>query len=86
MLTVVINVRSFLICNKCFKRDVGETLDSFPMRWNNYIGHARKSDRGSSVRRNIYTCSFMNPGTLVLLRMSVYFGEVANARVIGEKF
>ena len=35
----------FLTCNKCFKQYVGQTVDEFRRRWNNYKSNDRKFQR-----------------------------------------
>ena len=34
------------MCNRCLKQYVGQTVDEFRHRWNNYKDNARKFERG----------------------------------------
>ena len=45
----------FITCNNCLKQYVGQTLDMFRSRWNNYEDNSRKFDRGEEdcIKRNI---------------------------------
>ena len=44
-----------LTCNCCQKPYVGQTVDIFRNRWNNYKDNARKFDRGQhSMQRHLY--------------------------------
>ena len=36
---------NLLTCNKCFKQCVGQTVDEFRRRWNNYKSNDRKFQR-----------------------------------------
>ena len=35
-----------ITCHRCIMQYVGQTVDEFRHRWNNYKGNARKFDRG----------------------------------------
>ena len=39
------NAICLLTCNKCFKQYVGQTVDEFRRRWNNYKSNDRKFQR-----------------------------------------
>ena len=45
----------FITSNKCLKQYVGQTLDMFRSRWNNYEDNSRKFDRGEEdcMKRNL---------------------------------
>ena len=42
-------------CNRCLKQYVGQTVDEFRHRWNNYKDNARKFERrGHGMQRHLY--------------------------------
>ena len=42
-------------CNRCLKQYVGQTVDEFRHRWNNYKDNARKFERGGhGMQRHLY--------------------------------
>ena len=44
-----------ITCNKCLKQYVGQTVDMFRSRWNNYKHNSRKFDRGEDrTQRYLY--------------------------------
>ena len=44
-----------ITCNKCLKQYVGQTVDMFRSRWNNYKDNSRKFDRGEDcMQRHLY--------------------------------
>ena len=44
-----------ITCNRCFKQYVGQTVDEFRHRWNNYKDNARKFKRGEHcMQRHLY--------------------------------
>ena len=51
-----------ITCNKCLKQYVGQTVDMFRSRWNNYKDNSRKFDRGEDcMQRHLYE-HFQLPG------------------------
>ena len=51
-----------ITCNKCLKQYVGQTVDMFRSRWNNYKDNSRKFDRGEDcMQRHLYEY-FQLPG------------------------
>ena len=52
----------FITCNKCLKQYVGQTVDMFTSRWNEYKDNSRKFDRGDDcMQGNLYEY-FQLPG------------------------
>ena len=44
-----------LACNKCRKQYVGQTVDTFRCRWNNYRSNSRKNAHGiSCMQEHLY--------------------------------
>ena len=44
-----------ITCKKCFKQYVGQTVDTFRNRWNNYKDNARKYERGQyCMQKHLY--------------------------------
>ena len=44
-----------LTCKKCLKQNVGQTVDNFRSRWNNYKDNARKHERGQHcMQKHLY--------------------------------
>ena len=41
-----------ITCKKCFKQYVGQTVDTFRSRWNNYKDNARKYGRSQHCMKN----------------------------------
>ena len=51
-----------ITCNKCLKQYVGQTVDIFRSRWNNYKDNSKKFHRGEDfVKRHLYE-HFQLPG------------------------
>ena len=50
-LTAAKNFVYLLTCNKCFKKHVGQIVDEFRRRWNNYKSNDRKFQRLESCRQ-----------------------------------
>ena len=45
----------FITCKKCSKQYVGQTVDTFRSRWNNYKGNAREYERGQHcMQKQLY--------------------------------
>ena len=61
-LTVMSSLIYLLTCNCCQKQYVGQTVEIFRNRWNNYKENARKFDRGEHfVQKHLYE-HFTLPG------------------------
>ena len=44
-----------IMCNRCLKQNVGQTVDEFRHRWNNYKDNTRKFERGEQcMQRHLY--------------------------------
>ena len=48
-----------LTCDQCTKQYVGQTVDSFHFRWNNYKCNCHKHAKGESVKRQHLYDHFM---------------------------
>ena len=48
-----------LTCNQCRKQYVGQTVDSFRFRWNNYRCNCHKHAKGESVKQEHLYDHFM---------------------------
>ena len=60
-----------LTCNCCQTQHVGQTVDIFGNRWNNYRDNARKFDRGEHcMQRHLYE-HFTLPGHAGSLHVSI---------------
>ena len=46
-----------ITCNKCLKQYVGQTVDMFRSRWNNYKDNSRKFDRGLYAKTVFEDCT-----------------------------
>ena len=42
------------MCNRCLKYYVGQTVDEFRHRWNNYKDNAKKFEREHCMQRHLY--------------------------------
>ena len=51
-----------LTCKKCYKQYVGQTVDTFRSRWNNYRDNARKYERGQHCMQRHLFEHFNLPG------------------------
>ena len=51
-----------ITCNKCLKQYVGQTVDMFRSRWNNYKDNSRKFDRGEDCMQKYLYEHFQLPG------------------------
>ena len=64
-----------ITCNRCPKQCVGQTIDEFRHRWNNYKDNARKHERGEQcMQRHLHEhfnlpgrSGFLNDVSIILL-------------------
>ena len=58
-----------LTCNKCRKQFVGQTVDTFRYRWNNYRSNSRKHAHGiSCTKEHLYEHSdFLNDVSIIFI-------------------
>ena len=51
-----------IMCNKCLKQYVVQTVNMFRSQWNNYKDNSRKFDRGEDCMQNHFHKLFQLPG------------------------
>ena len=57
-----------IMCNKCLKQYVGQIVDIFRSRWNNYEDNSRKFDRGEECMQRHHYKHFQLRGHTTFLQ------------------
>ena len=74
-----------ITCNKCLKQYVGQTVDMFRSRWNNYKDNSRKFDRGEDcMQRHLYKHFQLLGHTAFFARYFITLIDKADPRILNR--